>query len=48
MVKNVLQINVGLMVNADVCVKNVIYVKNIKIGILLYVIAKKENILQLL
>ena len=41
---NVIQINGGIMINADVSVKNVMYVKKIMFGILLHVIAKMENI----
>ena len=38
------QINGGIMINVDVSVKNVIYVKKIMFGILLHVIVKMENI----
>ena len=44
MEKNVLQINVGIMMNVDVSVKNVMYVKKIMFGILLHVVVKMENI----
>ena len=40
----VTQINGGIMINVDVSVKNVMYVKNIMFGILLHVIVKIENI----
>ena len=42
--KNVIQINGGITINVDVTVKNVIYLKNIMFGILLYEIVKMENI----
>ena len=38
------QINGGIMINVDVSVKNVMYVKKIMFGILLHVIEKMENI----
>ena len=41
---NVIQINFGIMINADVNAKNLMYVKKIKFGILLHVILKMENI----
>ena len=44
MEENVIQINCGIMINADVNVKNAIYVKKILFGILLHVIVKIENI----
>ena len=44
----VIQINGGIMINVDVSVKNVMYVKNIMLGILLHVIVKIENIYQVL
>ena len=40
----VIQINGGIMINVDVSVKNVMYVKKIMFGILLHVIVKMENI----
>ena len=40
----VTQINGGIMVNVDASVKNVMYLKKIIFGILLYVIMKIENI----
>ena len=44
MEENVIQINGGIMINVDVSVKNIIYVKKIIFGILIHVIAKMENI----
>ena len=44
MQENVTQINGGIMINVDVSVKNVMYVKKIMFGILLHVIVKIENI----
>ena len=41
---NVIQINGGTMINVDVSVKNVIYVKKIMFGILLLAVVKMENI----
>ena len=40
----VIQINDGKMINVDVSVKNVMYMKNIMFGILIHVIVKMENI----
>ena len=40
MVENVIQIKSGIMINVDVSVKDIIYVKKIIFGILLHVIAK--------
>ena len=40
----VIQISGGMIINADMSVKNVMYVKKIMFGILLYVIVKMENI----
>ena len=48
MEENVSQINGGIMINVDVIVKNVMYVKKIMFGVLLHVIVKMENILQVL
>ena len=48
MKENVIQINGGIMINVDVSVKNVMYVKNIVFGILLHVILKWKNIWQVL
>ena len=42
--ESVLQINGGTTINADVSVKNVMYMKKIIFGILLHVVAKIENI----
>ena len=44
MEKNVTQINGGITMNVDVSVKNIIDVKKIIFGILLYVVVKMENI----
>ena len=44
MKKDVIQINDGIVVNVDVSVKNVMYVKKILFGILLHVIVKMKNI----
>ena len=44
MKENVIQINVALMINVDVSVKKVIYVKKVMFGTLLHVIVKMENI----
>ena len=38
------QINGGITINVDVSVKNIIYVKKIMFGILVYVFVKMENI----
>ena len=48
MEENVIQINGGIMINVDVSVKNIIYVKKIIFGILLHVVVKMENIWQVL
>ena len=42
--RNLIQIDGGITVNVDVSVKNIIYEKKIKFGILLRVAAKMENI----
>ena len=42
--KNVIQINGGIMINVDVSIKRVMYVKKIIFGVLLYVVVKMENI----
>ena len=42
--ENVIQINGGTMINVDVSVKNIIYVKKIMFGIMLHVIVNMENI----
>ena len=44
MEENVSQINGGIMINVDVIVKNVNYVKKIMFGILLHLRVKMENI----
>ena len=44
MEENVIQINGGITVNVDISVKNVMYVKNIIFGTLVYVDVKIENI----
>ena len=48
MEENVNQINGGITLNADVCVKNAMYVERIILGILLHVVVKTENIQQVL
>ena len=42
--KNVFQINGGVIINVDVSVKNVMYVKKIIFEILLHVVVKMESI----
>ena len=42
--KNVIQINGGIMINVDVSVKRVMYVKKIIFGVLLYVVVKMKNV----
>ena len=44
MEENVNQINGGIMINADVNVKKVMYVKKIMLGILLNAVVNMENI----
>ena len=44
MKRNVIEINGGIMINADVSVKKFMYVKKIMFGIMLHVIVKMENI----
>ena len=44
MEENVIQINGGIMINIDVSVKSVMYVKKIMFGIPLHVVVKMENI----
>ena len=44
MEENVIQINGEVMINVDVNVKNVMYVKKIIFGILQHVVVKMENI----
>ena len=48
MKENVVQMVGGIMVNVDVSVKKLMYVKKIMFVILLHVIAKMENIYQVL
>ena len=43
MEENVIQINGGIMINVEVNIKNVLYVKKIMFGILLYVVATIEK-----
>ena len=44
MEENVIQIKSGIMINVDVSVKNIIYVKKIVFRDLLHVVAKIVNI----
>ena len=44
MEENVIHVNNGIMINVDVSVKSVMYVKKIMFGILLHVAVKMENI----
>ena len=44
MEKDVIQIKRGIMINVDMSVKNIIYMKKIIFGILLHVVAKMQNI----
>ena len=44
MKQNVSQINAGIMINANVSVKKIMYAKKIMTGILLHVIVKMQNI----
>ena len=46
--ENVIQIDGGIKINVNASVKNVMYVEKVMFGILLYVIVKMENILQVL
>ena len=39
-----IQINAGIMINVNMSVKNVMYVRKIMFGIMLHVIVKMENI----
>ena len=48
MKENVVQMVGGIMINVDVSVKKLMYVKKIMFAILLHVIAKMENIYQVL
>ena len=44
MEENVIQVSGGIMINVDVSVKNIIYVKKIIFGIQLHVVAKMVSI----
>ena len=44
MKENVIQVNGGIMINVNVNVKTVMYVKKIMFGILIHVIEQIENI----
>ena len=44
MEENVIQINGGIMINVNVSVKSVMYMKKIMFGILLHVVVKTLNI----
>ena len=44
MEENLIQINGGTVINVDVSVRNIIYVKKIIFGILLHVVVKMRNI----
>ena len=44
MEENIIEINGGIMINIDVTVKNVMYMKKNILGILLHVIVQMENI----
>ena len=44
MEENVNRINGGIMMNVDLSVKNVMYLKKIMFGILLHVVVKMENV----
>ena len=46
--ENVLQIKGRITINVDVSVKNIIYVKKTKFGILVHAVVKMENIYQVL
>ena len=46
--ENVIQIKSGITINVDVSVKNIIYIKKIKLEILLHAVVKVVNILQVL
>ena len=48
MVENEIQIKSGITINVDVSVKNIIYVKKVIFGIILFVVAKMVNIWQIL
>ena len=42
--ENLTRINIGIMINVDVSVKNAMHVKNIILGIMLHAVVKMENI----
>ena len=44
MEENVIHIKSGIMINLDVSVKNIIYVKKVIFGILLHIVVKMVNI----
>ena len=44
MVENIIQIKSGITINVSVSVKNKIYMKKIRFGILLHVVVKMVNI----
>ena len=44
MEESVIQISGGIMINLDMSLKNVMYVKKIMFEILLHIIVEKENI----
>ena len=44
MEEDVIQIKRGIMINVDMSVKNIIYMKKIIFGILLHVVTKMQNI----
>ena len=48
MEKDVIQINGGIMINVNVTLKNVIYVKKIMFGIPLHIAVKMETFYQVL
>ena len=48
MEENVIQINIGMIINIDVSVKNAMYVKKIMFEILPHVVVKMKNIQQVL
>ena len=44
MEENAIQINGGIMINVDLSVKSVMYVKKIIFGVLIHEVVKMENI----
>ena len=44
MVENIIQIKSGITINVSVSVKNKIYMKKVRFGILLHVVVKMVNI----